>query len=169
MTAAAVAISEFNTGSETETTSITNTNMGTSDAANLTAGTAIAITAGNNSYDKFQKFKYTKNDSTAIKNLKVWYTGTLAANTALKTNARESSYAGAHAYSTPSMTSHGTPVDQDMPSSTPSGANLGIGGSLTGELTASGYSDYLVMQIQTTGSATAGATVTMNYQYDEYS
>ena len=44
---------------------------------------------------------------------------------------------------------------------------VGIGGSLSGSLTATGSSDYIVHQIQTTGSATAGSTSTMNYQYDE--
>jgi len=54
-----------------------------------------------------------------------------------------------------------------MPSSEPSGANLGIGGSLTGSLTATGESDYLVHQIQTDAGDTVGSTSDLNYQYDE--
>jgi hypothetical protein len=54
-----------------------------------------------------------------------------------------------------------------MPTSEPSGANLGIGGSLSGQLTATGNSDYLVHQIQTDSGDVAGSTSTMNYQYDE--
>jgi len=54
-----------------------------------------------------------------------------------------------------------------QPTSEPTDANLGIGGSLTGELTTTGESDYLVHQIQTDTDDTAGSTSTLNYQYDE--
>jgi hypothetical protein len=54
-----------------------------------------------------------------------------------------------------------------MPTSEPTGANLGIGGSLTGNLEAAGESDYLVHQIQTDLADTAGSTSTQNWQYDE--
>jgi hypothetical protein len=107
--------------------------------------------------------------STAIKNLKVWASAGLGTGCTHKTNARESSYDGAQTFAQPSATDRSATYDytQTMPTTTPTGANLGINGSLTGELTATGKSDYLVMQIQTTGSAVAGTSVTMNYQYDE--
>jgi len=56
---------------------------------------------------------------------------------------------------------------QTMPTAEPASANLGIGGSLSGSLTAAGSSDYLVHQLQTDGADTAGTTTTLNYQYDE--
>ena len=76
------------------------------------------------------------------------------------------SHGGAETYAT-STDSDSVVATQAMPTSEPSGANLGIGGSLGGSLTAAGSSDYLVHQIQTDAGDTAGSTSTMNYQYDE--
>lgn len=167
--AATVSILEANGAGETETASITNTNMGSTDAVNLVAAT-YPITAATNSFEKWQKFNVTAmGGSSKVKNLKVWASAGLGTGNTHKTNARESSYDGAQTYAQPSATDRSATYDytQTMPTSTPSGANLGIGGSLTGELTGIGKSDYLLMQIQTTGSSVAGTTVTMNYQYDE--
>lgn len=164
--AATVVINEYNGGAATETANITNTNMGSTDAANLDP-VANPIVPGQNSFEKWQKFDVTAmGGSSAVKNLKVWRTGSLGANATHLTNARTTSYGGAASYTTPTA-SASTPATQTMPTSEPASANLGIGGSLTGSLTGTGESDYLVHQIQTTGSATAGSTSTMNYQYDE--
>ncbi len=163
---ATVQIDEANGAGETVTANITNTNMGSTDAVNLDP-VAFPITAGNNSYEKWQKVHVTNmGGSSKIDNLKIWRTGALGANASHKTNARESAYGGAETYTTPTA-STSTPASQTMPASVPTGANLGIGGSLSGSITVAGSSDYLVHQIQTTGSATAGSTSTMNYQYDE--
>lgn len=164
--AATVSIAESNGAGETVTASITNSNMGSTDAVNLTAAT-YPITAGENSYEKWQRFNVTNmGGSTAVKNLKVWRTGSLSGSDAHVTNARESSYGGAETYAQPTASASSV-ATQTMPTSEPTGANLGIGGSLSGELTATGYSDYLVHQLQTDSGTTAGASVTMNYQYDE--
>jgi hypothetical protein len=164
--AATVQINEFNTVSETKTASITNSNMGSTDAVNLTAA-SYPIVPGENSYEKWQKIEVTNmGGSSAIKNLKVWRTGALGGSATHVTNARTSAYGGAETFATPVATSS-TVADQAMPTSEPGTANLGIGGSLTGELTATGASDYLVHQIQTDAGDTAGSSTTMNYQYDE--
>ncbi|HRN86071.1 MAG TPA: hypothetical protein PK863_01965 [Candidatus Dojkabacteria bacterium] len=164
--AATVQINEFNTVSETKTASITNSNMGSTDAVNLTAA-SYPIVPGENSYEKWQKIEVTNmGGSSAIKNLKVWRTGALGGAATHVTNARTSAYGGAETFATPVATSS-TVADQAMPTSEPGTANLGIGGSLTGELTATGLSDYLVHQIQTDAGDTAGSSTTMNYQYDE--
>lgn len=42
--------------------------------------------------------------------------------------------------------------------SDPGEANVSIGGSLNSSLTSSGYSDYMVLQLQTTTAAAAGDT-----------
>lgn len=83
-----------------------------------------------------------------------------------KTNARTADYAGAATFATPTASASSV-ATQAMPTSEPASANLGIGGSLTGALTAAGASDYLVHQIQTHVDDTAGSSSTMNYQYDE--
>ena len=74
-----------------------------------------------------------------------------------KTNARTADYGGAETYAEPVKTAS-TVADQTMPTSAPASANLGIGGALAGSLTAEGYSDYLVHQIQTNVADVAGST-----------
>lgn len=164
--AATVEICESNGAGETVTHSITNSNMGSTEAVNLTA-VDYPITAGENSYEKWQRIHVTAmGGSSKIDNLKIWRTTALGAEATHLTNCKTSAYAGAPTYATPVATASSVAINA-MPSSEPASANLGIGGSLTGALTATGYSDYMVHQLQTTASAVAGATCTMNYQYDE--
>lgn len=164
--AASVEICESNGAGETVTHNITNTNMGSTDAANLTT-TSYPITPGTRSYIKYQRFHVTAmGGSSSVKNLKVWRSGALSGSDSHVTNARTSSYGGALTYATPVNTAV-TGVDQTMPTSEPASANLGIGGSLTGELTAAGYSDYLGHQLVVDSATTAGATCTMYYKYSE--
>lgn len=162
--AATVRIDESNGAGETITNGITNSNFGSTDAANLVAAT-YPITAGNYAYEKYQKLEVTAmGGSSVIKDIKVWYSGTLSGSDTLKTNARTTSYAGAAVYATPIATV--SSYTQSMPSSAPA-TNLGIGGSLSGTLTGVGKSDYLVMQLFVHGSTTAGATLTINWRYTE--
>lgn len=164
--AATVEICESNGAGETVTHNITDTDMGSTEAANLDP-VANPITPGNRSYAKYQRFHVTAmGGSSKIDNLQVWRTGALGGAATHVTNARTSSYGGAPTYATP-VASAITGADQTMPTSDPGAANLGIGGSLSGSLTATGYSDYLIHQIVTNGADTAGSTSTLNYQYDE--
>ena len=166
--AATVAIAEFNTVSETKTASITNTNMGDTDAVNLDP-VAYPVTPGNYTYEKWQKMEVTAmGGSSSIDNLKIWRTGALGGSAAHLTNARETSYGGAETFATPIKTVS-TIGTETMPSSEPTDANLGIGGALAGALSAAGLSDYLVHQIGTDAGDVAGSTSTLNYQYDETS
>lgn len=163
--AATVEISESNGAGETVTNGISNSNMGSTDAADLDP-VAYPVTAGNNTYEKWQRVHVSNmGGSSKINALKVWRTGALGGAATHVTNARTSSYAGAATYATPVATASSV-ATQAMPTSTPA-TNLGIGGSLSGSLTSTGYSDYLVHQIQTNAADTAGSTSTMNYQYDE--
>lgn len=163
--AATVEIDEANGAGETLTHNITDTDMSTQDSA-TTDPVANAVTPGNNTMEKYQKIHVTAmGGSSKIDNLQVWRTGALGGAAVHKTNARTTSYAGAATYSTP--TTSASSFTQTMPTSDPGAANLGIGGSLAGSLTATGSSDYLVHQIQTNASDVAGSTSTMNYQYDE--
>lgn len=166
--AATVEIDEANGAGETLTHNITNTNMGSTDAVNLDP-VANPVTPNTRTYIKYQKIHVTAmGGSSKIDNLKVWRTGALGTGGTHThvTNARTASYGGALTYATPTQSAV-TGVDQTMPTSAPGSANLGIAGSLTGNLTAAGSSDYLGHQITTDASATAGSTSTMNYQYDE--
>jgi hypothetical protein len=165
--AATVEIDEFNGASAgTATHNITNSNMGSVDAVNLDP-VANPVTPGNNTFEKFQKVHVTAmGGSSKIDNLKVWRTGALGGAATHKTNARETTYGGAAAAATPIATVS-TLATQTMPTAAPTNANLGIGGSLTGSLTATGSSDFLIHQIQTNAADTTGATCTLNFQYDE--
>ena len=163
--AATVEICESNGAGQTVTHDIADSNMGSVDAAGLDP-VANPVTPGGNTFEKWQRFHVTAmGGSSAIDNLKVWRTGALGGSAVHVTNARETGY-GQAAYATPVATASSV-ATQAMPTVEPGGANLGIGGSLAGQLTAAGYSDYLVHQVQTNAGDTAGATTTMNYQYDE--
>lgn len=163
---ATIEICESNGAGQTVSHNITNSNMGSADAVNLVAAD-YPIVPGANSYEKWQRFHVTDmGGSSSIENLKVWRVTALGGSAVHLTNARTTSYGGAPTYATPVATDSSI-ATQTMPTTEPASANLGIGGSLTGALTATGYSDYLVHQIQTDAGDTAGASATMHYQYDE--
>lgn len=167
--AATVEVDEENgkTASPALTHNIGNSNMGSRDASNLNP-IANPIAPGKNSFEKWQLIHcLDMGTSSKINNIRVWRTGSLGANAIHLTNAvSSSSYGGAASYRTPTDATS-TVAIFSMPTSTPGSANLGIGGSLTGNLTTIGYSDFLVHQIQTTEAAQAGSTTIMNYSYDE--
>jgi hypothetical protein len=166
--AATVEVDEQNgkTSSPALTHNISNSNMGSADAANLNPiGNPIA--PGENSFEKWQLLHVTDmSTSSSISNIRVWRSGTLGANAVHLTNAHSSDYRGEAKYRTPTDDISPFAVFP-MPTSIPGSANLGIGGSLSGSLTQSGYSDFLVHQIQTSRSALAGSTTVVNYSYDE--
>jgi hypothetical protein len=162
--AATIEISETN-GATSETASITNSNLGITDAPNIAIVT-YAIPKGENSYEKYQRIHVSSmGGATSIRNLKVWRTNSLNAGESHKTNLTETGYSQ-KSYVTPSR-SASSAATRDMPTTEPTGANLGIGGSLAGEITAPGYSDYIVHQIQSTSGATAGSSCTLNFKWDE--
>jgi len=164
--AATVSLSESNGAGETITASITNTNMGSTDAVNLVSA-SYPITANTRSYAKYQRLYCSNlNGSTSIANLKVWRTGALGGSDTHVTNARLTVYGGAATYATPVNTAI-SGVDQTMPTASPASANLGIGGLLTGALTGVGYSDYLVHQLIIDSLSTSGTSTTLSVSYDE--
>ncbi len=148
------------------THNIANSNMGAADAANLDP-TTCPVAPGQNTCEKWQLLHITDlGTSSKITNIKVWRSGGLGEEAIHLTNVSVTQYSGSATYSTPTtMTS--TVAKYVMPSTPPSGANLGISGSLTGSLVSSGYSDFFVHQIQTNPKALSGSTSTINYQYDE--
>ena len=163
---ATVQINEYNGVGEDETANITNANMGSNDSANLNPVT-YPISPGDNSYEKFHKVEVTAmGGSSQIDTLKVWRDGALGGSAVHLTNARLTSYGGAETYAQPVATDSSL-ATETMPSSSPAGANLGIGGALAGALTAAGLSDYLVHQIQTDAGDSAGSTSTLKFSYKE--
>jgi hypothetical protein len=164
--AATIEICESNGAGETISHSISNANMGSTDAKELNP-TTYPIDAGNRSYIKYQRLHVTNmGGSSAIDGIKVYRSGALGGSTTHVSNLKTSSYDGALSYATPVATSV-TYVDEAMPTSEPASANLGIGGSLTGQITSAGYSDYLGHQLVTNGADTVGSTSTLNFVYSE--
>jgi len=166
--AATVEIDEENgkSSSTALTHNISNSNMGSVDASNLNP-IANPIAPGKNSFEKWQLVHVIDmGTSSTINNIRVWRSGSLGANAIHLTNASSTSYRGESKYRTPTDSTSPFAIFP-IPTSIPGSANLGVGGSLTGSLTKSGYSDFLVHQIQTTEAALAGSTTVMNYQYDE--
>src|SRR4030042_6986189 len=99
--AAACEICESNGAGETVTHSITNSNMGNTDAAALVAAD-YPITPGNRSYIKYQRIHVTAmGGSSKVKTPKIWRTTALSGSDTHVTNARETSYGGALNYTTP--------------------------------------------------------------------
>jgi hypothetical protein len=71
-------------------------------------------------------------------------------------------------YATPVKTDS-TVATTSVPTSDPGTANVSIGASLSGNLTAAGYSDYIVLQLDVATTASPGDTslATFTLQYDE--
>lgn len=166
--AAILEIDESNGATETVTTNIGTLFAGSTDAFFFQA-TDYPITPGQNSYEKWIRIHVTDlGGAAAVTGFKVWAEAP-PAQTSLHFNGHtiQGTYdSGNHkqtSYAQPSTAATRTP--EAMPTSEPASANLGIGGSLTGQLTAPGRSDYLLIQVRTTGSATIGDTLTVNFGY----
>ena len=149
---------EYNTAGETESTP-TNLNFGSTDATDLNA-VNFPITAGTNSFEKWVKADFSGSFS-RIENIKFWKSAgayVTGESIVFKTTPT---------YATPSQSAMSG--SSAVPASEPGSANVGIGGSTGGELTAAGKSDFIVLQQQITLAAGPGATNTKTFtiSYDE--
>lgn len=166
---AATAVLDERNGSSpgTRTDAVINMNFGDNDSFQIVPAT-YPVLAGENSFEKWWKYEFT-GAFTTVDNLKVWKeSGAYVTGEEIYSNAREASYGGEETYATPVKTTS-TYADVALPATEPSGANLGIGGSLAGQLVAPGDSDHYVAQARTTGATPAGAvnTKNMRIQWDE--
>ena len=162
---ATVDISEANLATESVTDNITNCNYGNDDSPDLVTAT-YPITAGQNSYEKYWKV-YWSQSFNQIDNLQVWVAPDVDSELDLVSNLTTSGYVN-KVYATP-LTSSCASCTYQVPTADPTQANLGIGGSLAGTTNDTGYSDYMVSQLQSVATATPGdmSTVTYTFQYDE--
>lgn len=166
MVATAV-LDEYNTGGETRSQNVTNCNFGSDDSIQITPAT-YPITAGENSFEKWWKIDFSGTFN-QVDNLKVWKdSGGYQTGEGIDTNCKESAYAGNPTYAAPTQTTSTVAIEV-LPTTEPAGANLGIGGILAGNLSSAGYSDYCVMQLQTTGATPPGDVTqkSFTFQYDE--
>jgi len=138
-------------------------NFKSADDATAANYTSNPIVAGENSYEVWLRAHFTGTFNT-VDNIQFWMSTDFSPNTGLAVK-----WEGAEVtYATPVATTS-TVATTAVPTSDPGTANVSIGGSLGGSLTAAGYSDYIVLQLQTTVSAAAGDTslATFTLQYDE--
>jgi hypothetical protein len=159
--AATHAFKESNGAGETETTA-TNLNFGSNDSPNLNT-TTYPITRGDASFEKYLRALFT-GIFTEISNMKFWKSaGTLVTGETIKAAANV-------AYAQPSATPN---ADSDVPVTEGTALSMqsaeGAATIVYGASGVSGYTKYLRLQLQTTGSTPAGAVnqKTFTMQYDE--
>lgn len=175
--AATVVIAERNgpLASSTETLDVANVNFGSLDQAALNPSSA-PITAQNDGHGFEKWLRLYVNDlggSALVDNIKIWLSnlgGGWKVGEGISCNLRTTAYVEAsYPVGGPVMTD--SPVATlPMPESEPSGANLGIGGSLSGSINSvPAYSDYAVLQLDVSAATPAGAvnTKTITFQWDE--
>jgi len=170
--AATVEICESNDSTgESITHGVTNLNFGNADESQQVY-TDHPIPIPGCSYFKLIRYHVTVAPSNKINNLQVYKSAGAYVT-------GESCYANTHvtqgSYDTYKKTSYSAPNKTELTgyyalaTSDPGSANLGIGGSLTGEITTTGYSDYLMLQLKGDGTAVPGSTnsKTITFEYDE--
>lgn len=152
--AATFAWSESNGAGETVTDGILNVNFGNLDSPNLSSPNNRVV-AGNNSYEKWNRGKFS-GSYTTIDNLKFYKSaGSLPSNVTIKAEVNT-------AYATPTDSTSSVALN-NVPTTE--------GSALVPDSTGASpdYSGYIIMQMQTTIAATPGAvpTQTFTMKYDE--
>jgi len=145
----------------TATATPTNLNFGSTIAANLAPST-YPITAGTYSYEKWVR-AYFSGSFTRIDNIQFWKSaGAYVSGETIAWTGQQTAYAAP-------TTTASVYATTALPTADPGTANVSIGGSLSGSLTSTGYSDYMILQTSVTTAASAGATntKTLTLQYDE--
>lgn len=139
-------------------------NFMTVDSAGTTGYDANPITAGKNSMEVYLKADFTGTFN-KINNLQFWRSTDFSPNTGLTLKWKNHGTTG---YIQP-VTATSTVATDAIPTADPGSENVYIGGTASGELTAAGMSDYIVLQLQTTTAAAAGDTslAEFTFQYDE--
>ena len=175
--AATVVVAERNgpLASSTETIDVGNVNMGSVDQAALSPSAApITAQTDGHSYEKWIRlYVNSLGGSSIVDNLKVWLSnlgGGWKTGEGMSCNLKTSAYtAASYAVGGPVATDS-TVADQAVPESEPGSANIGIGGSLSGDISSvPSYSDYIVLQLDVSAATPAGAvnTKTITFQWDE--
>ncbi len=139
-------------------------NFKNADDATASNYASYPVTPGNPSYEVWIRAHFTSTFS-SIDNLQFWMSTDFSPNTGLSVKYKANNVGS---YVTPINTTSSIATTA-IPTADPGTANVSIGGSLTGALVAAGYSDYIVLQVQTTGSAPSGdsSLAIFTLQYDE--
>lgn len=158
--AASVSFSETNGAGAVVTDSISNINFGSNDSANIVTA-SYPIIVGNNSYEKYIRAKF-GGTFTEISNVKFYKSaGAYVTGEGIDAIANQT-------YTQPVSTTSVVATDA-IPTVVGSALSIQSTEGDTSKFTTPGYSKYIVMQLQTTGSTPAGAgnTKTLTLVYDE--
>lgn len=152
----------------TRNTAVTQVNWKNADDV-ATNYTTVPVTAGQNSFTKYQFGKFTGTFNQISSGLYAHTAGTPPAGVTIKGTVTST-------YATPATATNAA-LTTDMTSPIAITSGLAVlfhtagpeGASPTSTLTAAGYTQYLATQIQTTGSAPAGdiGSMTMTLRYNE--
>lgn len=151
----------------TRNTAVTQVNWKNTDDV-ATAYSSSPITAGSNSYIKYQFGKFTGTFNQISSGLWAHTAGTLGTGLTLVGKVTST-------YATPATSAMSGSTDMTTAIAIGSGATVNFhttgpeAASPTSTLSAAGYTQYLATQLQTSGSAAAGdtATVTLTLRYNE--
>ena len=158
----------------TPTLSISTLNMGSDDSANIVPATyPITAQADGHAFEKWIRLQLSDLDTSSIvDNFKIWLSSIgagWATGEGMSTNARTAGYTAETYPAGGPVDTDSAVADQVMPETEPVGPNLGIAGSLAGQLTAPGYSDFLIIQHDVSELTPAGSLTqkVFTFQYDE--
>jgi hypothetical protein len=145
-------------GAEVVHDSIANLNFGSNDSYELNT-TTYKITAGDASFEKYLRCKFS-DTFTEISNMKLWRSDSNGYKTGETLKA-----AANQAFATPLAIPN---ADSDIPLVEGSALHIHSAAG-TDTITAPGYTMYMRLQLQTTGSTPAGVVFqkTITFQYDE--
>lgn len=122
---------------------------------------ANPISAGNNSFEVWMRGHFTGTFN-IIRDVRFWMSTPFSPTTGLQIM-----WKGTQSIYLQPASGTSSIATSSIPLADPGTANVSIGGNLSGSLTTSGYTDHVVMQLQTTTAAAAGdtslATFTMSY------
>jgi hypothetical protein len=158
--AAVFEFSESNGAGEVVQDNIANLNFGNTDAYELVTAD-WPIVASENAYEKYIRAKFS-GTFTEISNMKFWKSvGAYVTGEDVKAAANV-------AYTQPVKTTSSV-ATVTIPVTEGTALAIEEAGGVTGLITSPGYTKYLCLQLQTTGSTPAGAvnTKTFTFQYDE--
>lgn len=156
------------TAGTTRNTAVTQVNWKNVDDV-ATSYTTVPITAGQNSFTKYQFGKFTGTFNQISSALWAHTAGVLGTGLTLK-GAVTSTYATPSTTANAALTTDMTPVIAITSGAAVLFSTVGPqGASPTATLTAAGYTQYLATQLQTTASAAAGdiGAVTLTLRYNE--
>jgi len=134
-----------------------------SDTAGIADYTSAPIAAGTSSYELWLRGLFTGTFN-QIRDLRFWMSTGFSPSTGLAVF-----WTGIQPIFLQPANGTSSIATSSVPIADPGTANVSIGGNLSGSLVASGYSDFIVLQLRTTTAAAAGDTSlgTFSLSYSE--